>query len=67
MKMFIETPFGYCPFTWMFRSRIVNMNINHLHERAYELFIKIILVFSKTYVKGINLLLFTIGTFSHWV
>ena len=40
MKMFIETPFGYCPFAWIFRSRIVNMNINHLHERTLRIVCK---------------------------
>ena len=34
MKMFIESQFSYCPLLRMFHGRIVNKNINHLHERV---------------------------------
>ena len=34
MKMFIESQFSYCPLVRMFHGRIVNKNINHLHERV---------------------------------
>ena len=33
IKAFIESQFSYCPLTWMFHSRGVNNEINHLHER----------------------------------
>ena len=32
MKAFIESPFGYCPLTWMFHSRTLNNRINKLYE-----------------------------------
>ena len=34
MKMFIESQFSYCPLLRMFHGRIVNKNINHLHDRV---------------------------------
>ena len=37
MKTFVESQFGYCPLIWMFHGRIVNKNINHLHERALRI------------------------------
>ena len=52
MKMFIESQFGY---------------INTYMKGPYVLFINIILVPLKTYSKGINLSIFTIETFSHWL
>ena len=33
MKIFIESQFGYCPLVWMFHSRKVNSNINHIQEQ----------------------------------
>ena len=34
MKAFIESQFGYCPLVWMFRGRLNNAKINHIHVRA---------------------------------
>ena len=31
---------SYCPLVWMFRSSIVNNNINHLHERCLRVLYK---------------------------
>ena len=59
MKTFIESQFGYCRLVWKFHGRIFNK------KGPYELFIKIILVLLKTYLKEINMSLFTKGTFSH--
>ena len=67
MKMFIESQFGYCPLIWMFHGRIVNKKIKHLMKGPHVLFINIILVPLKTYSKVINLSIFTIETFSHWL
>ena len=67
MKTFIESQFGYGPLNWMFHGRIVNKKLTTCTKGPYVLFIKIILVLLKTYLKGINLSLFTIGTFSHWL
>ena len=67
MKTFIESQFGYCPLVWMFYGRIMNKKkITTCMKGTYEFFIKIIPVLLKTYLK-INLLLFTIGRFSHWL
>ena len=33
-KAFVESQFGYCPLTWMFRGRRANSKINHINERA---------------------------------
>ena len=38
MKTFAESPFGYCPLTWMFHSRKVNSKINHLQVRSSRIF-----------------------------
>ena len=40
MKAFIESQFGYCLLIWMFRSRVVNNKINHLHKRSLEIVYK---------------------------
>ena len=37
MKTFISSQFSYCPLIWMFHSRILNNNINRIHERALRL------------------------------
>ena len=37
MKTFVESQFGYCPFIWMFHSRKVNSEINHLQERSLRI------------------------------
>ena len=68
MKTFIESQFGYCPLVWMPHGRIVNKKINHMHERALRIVYKdSLLVLLKAYLKEINMSLFTIGTFSHWL
>ena len=40
MKAFIESQFGYCPLIWMFHSRMLNIRINKLHERALRIVYK---------------------------
>ena len=55
MKMFIELQFSYCPLIWMFHGRIVNKKLTTCTKGSYVLFIKIVLVLLKTYLKGINL------------
>ena len=40
MRTFIESQFNYCPLVWMFHSRILNVKINKLHERALRLVYK---------------------------
>ena len=37
MKAFIESHFNYCPLILMFHSRIMNNEINRIHERALRL------------------------------
>ena len=37
MKIFIESQFNYCPLIWMFHSRTINNEINHLYERALRI------------------------------
>ena len=34
IKSFIGAQFGYCQLVWMFHGRVLNREINHLHERA---------------------------------
>ena len=34
MKAFIESQFDYCPLIWMFHSRTLNNEINHIYEKA---------------------------------
>ena len=67
LKTFIESQFGYCPLIWMFHGIIVNKKLTTSTKGSYVLFIKITLVLLNTYLKGINMSLFTIGTFSHWL
>ena len=55
MKMFIELRFSYCPLIWMFHGRIVNKKLTTCTKESYVLFIKIVLVLLKTYLKEINL------------
>ena len=40
MKTFIDSQFNYCPLTWMFHSRKLNVKINKLHERAFRIVYK---------------------------
>ena len=40
LKIFIESQFGYCPLVWMFHSRRVNNEINHLHECSLRIVYK---------------------------
>ena len=37
MKSFIISQFGYCPLSWMFRSKRLNNKINSIHERALRI------------------------------
>ena len=37
MKTFVESQFGYCPIIWMFHSRKVNSEINHLQGRSLRI------------------------------
>ena len=37
MKSFIEAQFRHCPLLWMFRGRVLNRKINHLHERSLRI------------------------------
>ena len=37
LKSFVESQFAYCPLTWMFHSRVINNNINRIHERALRI------------------------------
>ena len=37
MKTFVESQFEYCPLIWMFYSRKVNREINHLHKRSLRI------------------------------
>ena len=37
LKAFIESQFSYCPLVWMFHGRVINSNINRLHERALRI------------------------------
>ena len=37
MKAFMESQFSYYPLIWMFHSRIMNININRIHERDLRL------------------------------
>ena len=46
MKTFIESQFGYCPLIWKFHGRIVNKNINHMHERALQIVYKDYIIFT---------------------
>ena len=39
MKTFLESQFGYCPLIWMFHSRKVNSQINHLQERYLRIIV----------------------------
>ena len=65
METFIESQFGYCPLVWMFHGRIVNKKKLTIRMKGlYELFIQIIQVLFKTYLKEIILSLFIIGTFT---
>ena len=66
-KAFIESHFRYCPLVWMFQGIMVNKKVNHLHETALRIVYKDYISFLKTFFKEINLSLFTIGTFSHWL
>ena len=34
MMPFVESQFGHCALTWMFHSRKVNSETNHLQERS---------------------------------
>ena len=34
MKVFIKSPFGYCPLVWMFCETQTNACIRHIHERV---------------------------------
>ena len=34
MNAFINSQFAYCPLVWMFHSRVLNIRINKIHERA---------------------------------
>ena len=67
MKTFIESQPGYCPLVWMFHGRIVNKEINHLHEKALPIVYKDYISSFEDYLKEINLALLTIETFSHWL
>ena len=49
LKTFIESQFSYCPLIWMFCSRKMNNKINHIHERAIRLVMKITLPLLKIY------------------
>ena len=40
MKSFTEAQFGYCQLIWMFHSRELNRNINHIHEPALRIVYK---------------------------
>ena len=48
---FITFHFSYCSLVWMFYSRRLNTRINHIHERALRLFIKIIIPLLKNYLE----------------
>ena len=37
LKAFVESQFGYCPLTWIFRGRWANSKINHIHKRALRI------------------------------
>ena len=37
VSSFFSSQFNYCPFIWMFHSRIINNKINRLHERCLRL------------------------------
>ena len=38
VSSFFNSQFNYCPLIWMFDGRIINNNINRLHERCLRLF-----------------------------
>ena len=54
MKTFVISQFNYCPLVWMFHSRKLNHRINSIHERALELYIRIINSRFFNYYKKIN-------------
>ena len=37
MESFFMSPLGYCPLIWMSSNRILNNNINRIHERALRI------------------------------
>ena len=37
IKSFIEAQFGYCKLVWMSHSRVLNREINRLHERSLKI------------------------------
>ena len=37
MKAFLESQFSYCPLVWMFHGRVMNNNINSIHEWALRI------------------------------
>ena len=51
VNLFITSHFSYCPLVWMFHSRRLNNRIDHIHESALKLFIKIMISLLKNYLE----------------
>ena len=51
VNLFIASHFSHCPLVWMFHSRRLNNRIDHIHESALKLFIKIMISLLKNYLE----------------
>ena len=51
VNLLITSHFFHCPLVWMFHRRRLNNRIDHIHESALKLFIKIIISLLKNYLE----------------